>query len=304
MKQAFRFLYFAILLTQTSSLLSRDEAIREYFKMALEYFESNSTTAECLRYQQEHGFEFKQPAKVYLVGVEGCGHHYLMSLGGNTVTSNSLGGSFPNGVRWRMKKNTTESIKQAVRSCPNVKNKEIDIKSHFNMETNFIVLVRDVAASKISALRRFWSNFGETGLENELRGYYASMQQMQKNVETLKCKNTLFIPYELLIAYPQVILSVLTMVIPIQNTEIEKRSTFEKMASYTPVYMDCRRYHDKSLLASMNKFIKNHGPVYGCIESKCAADRLVEEIHSDVAGFRHLVSSVIPRKGVVECKST
>lgn len=159
-----------------------------YFAMARQYFAPRTVARACIDSQETHGWNVSRGA-FRTLALEGAGHHQLWDFKDAQLTGGYRGGgvlSFPHSGHSLVDEKGKPGKNPSFEQCVNKMGK-------------FIVLVRDPVDSWRSSLARYWK---KGSFEREFQLYLRAMEKLANVVAKMRCDNTLFLPFELLVNEP------------------------------------------------------------------------------------------------------
>eukprot|EP00039_Didymoeca_costata_P032536 m.38216 g.38216 ORF g.38216 m.38216 type:complete len:313 (+) comp9408_c0_seq1:166-1104(+) len=305
-------IYILLLIVYSSVPDEFDEHVEAYFKLNSAYFRRHGKAAECLAYQKKNGFKFKESSKTLILGVEGSGHHMLLNHFNGfvriTTEEEGVGFSYPSYMSWRSRNlalNRSIALNLAADSVPKIPRVRAFVKREYGVdELNYIVITRDPAAAKLSAMRRFMY-YKETpfieAIDRELEGFYLAMEIYARDISKLSCANTLFLSYELYLQYPNIHQGVLSSLglEPIRTLRIKSAEPIDN--SRLQAGMNCEGYYKKDLLKKINIYMRAFSNMTrGCENAKCLVSKIILQIHRHLAG-NELLRDVTPRTDAIAC---
>lgn len=164
--------------------------VSTYFAMARQYFAPRTVARACMNSQEAHGWNVSRGA-FRTLALEGAGHHQFWDFKDALLTGGYRGGgvlSFPHSGHTRNDEKGRPGQNPSFEQCVKKMGK-------------FIVLVRDPVDSWRSSLARYWT---KGSFDREFQLYLHAMEKLSLVVSKMRCDNTLFLPFELLVNEPRV----------------------------------------------------------------------------------------------------
>jgi len=161
----------------------------KYYDAMYKYWSKESRATKCLHEQQANRTRtlFAPKINFLTLGLEGAGHHLIMSLPESITGVKGAGHaySYPYGVEWRKKKRKNLGSFTKTKKGLN-----------FHKYNKVLILIRDPVDSWSSAIRRFWH--GKDSLQREFEMLKASIKSLDIAIENIDCAQRFYLPYEFL----------------------------------------------------------------------------------------------------------